>query len=251
MPILYTLGSVVIISLISLIGVVVIFANTNRLNKFLFLLVSLAVGALFGDVFFHILPELYEEMDTPLVLSAMILMGILIFFILEKFLHWHHHHNHEHEIEHEECIKPFGYVNLFSDGLHNLIDGMIVAAAFLVDINIGIATTVAVILHEVPQEISDFGLLLHAGFSKGKALLFNLLSASLALIGAMLVFLIKNSSENFVPYALAFTAGGFIYLAGSDLVPELHKEKGVKKSLAQLLMVIVGIALMYVLTLAE
>ena len=219
--------------------------NEGKIRKILLLLVSFSTGALLGDVFIHILPELGEETGLTLTASIFILSGILLFFILEKFICWRHCHlptteNHPH---------PVGVINLVGDGLHNFIDGAVIAGSFMVSLPLGLATTLAVVFHEIPQEIGDFSILIHAGFTKTKAIFFNFLSALLAIFGAIIVLIFGSPSTSFFSMILGFTAGGFIYLAGSDLIPELHKETNIKKSIIQLLAIIFGILLMYVLLL--
>jgi len=245
---LYSITSVIIVSLISLIGIITLFTTGKKLCHLVSFLVGLATGALFGGAFLHMIPEVFKEISNETIASISILLGIAIFFILEKFLHWHHEHHHHNKEDH---IKPFGYLNLISDGLHNLIDGIIIAAAYMINIEVGIATTVAVVLHEIPQEIGDFGLLIHAGFSKSKALLLNLLSASLSLVGVIIVLIIGNSIIDSTAYILAIAAGGFIYIAGSDLVPELHKTNDFKSSIKQFLSIGLGIAIMFLLIIFE
>ncbi len=254
--ILLTFGSVLIVSVISLIGAFTISLQTASLRRWMFLLVGLAAGGLLGDAFVHLIPTSLLVL-SDVQFSITILAGIISFFILEKVLRWHHHH---HASE-EECpdhtphdgphAQPLGALVLTADGIHNFIDGAIIAAGFLVSPAVGIATTIAVILHEIPQEISDFALLIHSGFSRAKALLFNFLSALTALGGAALVIILGTSFDFFSPFALAFTAGGFIYIAGSDLVPELHKSTNLKRSIAELAAMLVGIALMFALTFFE
>ena len=246
----YAFGGVFLVSLISLIGVLVLAVNTNRLKRAIFFLVALATGALFGDVALHLLPEIFESSVDPAKLSLAILAGILLFFALEKFLHWTHSHELDECLEadhHHPTIKPLGYLNLVSDGLHNLIDGLIIGVSFLAGIEVGLATTLAVILHEIPQEIGDFGILLHAGFSKGQALFFNFLSAVLAILGTVIALFFASRVESLTPLLLAFTAGGFLYLAGSDLVPELHKTTEPRRSLIQFLALLLGIFVMLAL----
>jgi len=255
----YAFASVIVVSLISLVGVIALSLRESFLNKCIFLLVSLAVGALFGDALIHLIPEAFEKTDNPAFVSLLILSGILIFLILEKFLRWHHGHGHEcedddiHDCPPEEKsnIKPLGFLVIASDGLHNLIDGIIIGASYLISIEIGVATTLAIIFHEIPQEISDFGILLHAGFTKARALLVNFLSALLSIVGVGIAFVIGAASETFIPAVLAIAAGGFLYIAGSDLVPELHKTSDIKRSLQQLLAILVGIAIMFLLLLLE
>lgn len=244
---LYALASVILLSLLSVVGAVFISIQERNLKQIIFVLVSLAVGSLFGDVFIHLLPEAFEKLDTRMEASLYLLAGIFIFFILEKFIRWRHQHN----FESKNSIHPVGYMNLLADGVHNFIDGTIIGAAYLTSIRVGIATTIAVSMHELPQEISDFGVLLHAGFSKKKALFFNFLSATLAILGTVLVLLAGATMHYFIATMLLLAAGGFVYIAGSDLVPELNKEVELSKSIIQLLAIGAGVGMMLLLTLLE
>ena len=244
---LYTLISVLLISVLSFIGVVTLFISRQRLQPTIFLLVSLAVGALFGDAFIHLLPEAFERGRSALEVSLSCLAGISGFFVLEKFLLW----RHDHEAEHTHPIHPVGYINLIADGLHNFIDGALIGASFLVSVPIGFATTIAVCLHEIPQEIGDFGVLLHAGFSSTKALWLNFLTALLSIVGAVTALLLGSRMQHFPIVLLSLAAGGFIYIAGSDLVPELHKERQPKQAAVQLAAIMSGIGLMLLLKLFE
>ncbi len=245
----YAFLSVLIVSGISLIGVVTLALNERRLKNTLFFLVALSVGALFGDVFIHILPELFSSGAEPRNLAPFILLGLLIFFVLEKFLHWRHHH-HLEDCEHD-TVHPLGHLNLISDGLHNFIDGVVIGVSYLAGVEIGLATTLAVILHEIPQEIGDFAILRQSGFTSRQALIFNLFSASLAIAGVVVAIFLGARADTFTPVALALAAGGFLYIAGSDLVPELHKTTDLKRSGVQLLAIAVGIISMFLLTFAE
>lgn len=208
-------------------------------------MISFSAGALLGDAFIHLLPELVEEIGFTLKLSLYVLTGIAASFIVEKVIHWRHcHHpttqNHPH---------PFAWMNLFGDAAHNLIDGLIIGAAYLVNIPVGIATTLAVILHEIPQEIGDFGILLHGGFSKKKALLLNFATALTAFLGVTVALILGAYVENITHFLIPFAAGGFIYIAAADLIPELHKEVKVSRSLIQFALFVLGIALMLLLLL--
>src|SRR3989338_2532566 len=179
---IYSLVSVLIISLISFIGIFTFFIKEKTLKQALLILISFSTGALLGDTFIHLLPEVVSEYGFSIIVSLYILCGMLLFFILEKFLHWRHCHiptskQHPH---------PLAMINLVGDGLHNFIDGMVIAGSYLVSVPLGIATTLAVLFHEIPQEMGDFGVLLHAGLSKKKALFFNFLSAMAAFLGAIL-----------------------------------------------------------------
>lgn len=240
---LYSLLSVIIISLLSFVGVFTLSLKPKFLQKILLLLVSFSAGSLFGSAFLHLIPEALENISSTRIVSLLILGGILFFFILEKFIHWRHCHiptskRHPH---------PFAIMNLIGDGFHNFIDGLIIGASYLISIPLGITTTIAVILHEIPQEIGDFGVLLHGGFKKSKALMLNFLSALTSVLGAVISLIIGSKAIEFSVILLPIAAGGFIYIAGSDLIPELHKESSASKSFAQLLSLVLGILLMFVL----
>ncbi len=246
--ILYALGAVVVVSLISLIGILILVIGEDRLRKGIFVLVSLSVGGLFGDAFIHLLPESFVRLESSMTCALLVIGGIFGFFVLEKILQWRHDHNLGGD---ETQIHPVGYMNLISDGLHNLFDGMLIGASFLAGTHIGITTTLAVIMHEIPQEIGDFGVLLHAGFTKRKALLFNFFSASLAIVGTLAAVFLDARVEGFSTLMLPLTAGGFIYIAGSDLIPELHKDKNPLRSMIQLAAMTAGTGMMVALTLME
>ena len=238
---LYSLISVFVVSLISLIGVLTLSINVKKLRKFLIYMVSFSAGALLGDAFIHLLPEAVEEFGFGLNTSFYVLAGILVFFVSEKIVKWRHCHMHYHD----DHVHSFAVMNLIGDGFHNFIDGLIIAASYLVNIPVGIASTLAVAFHEIPQEIGDFGVLLHGGYSKKKALFFNFLTALTAVLGAITALLIGNYFENITLFLIPFAAGGFVYIAGADLIPELHREVKVRKSFLQLLSILLGIFVMY------
>lgn len=244
---LYSLISVILVSLLSFIGVLFLAFKKEKLQKILLFLVSFAAGGLLGDAFLHLLPEAVEETGFTLEISLALLAGLLLFFILEKFISWRHCHiptSKEHP-------HPLAFMNLVGDGLHNFTDGLIIAASFLTSFPLGIATSLAVVFHEIPQEIGDFGVLIHGGFSRKKALIFNLLSALTAIAGVIFTLSLGTRLTGFVELLIPFTAGGFIYIAGSDLIPELHKEIDFGKSLFQLLGLILGIGVMMLLLTIE
>lgn len=241
----YIFGSLLLVSAVSFVGLLTLSWQVNKVQKALFFLISLAAGTLLGDVFFHIFPEIVDGYGFNIQVGAYVVGAMIIFFILERFIRWHHYHHISEEENH-----AVGVLNLAGDGLHNFIDGMIIAAAYLTDTSLGVATTIAVLLHELPQEIGDFAILIHSGFTRGKALLFNFLSALLALVGGLLVWWGNNISSLTMPL-LALTAGGFIYIATVDLIPELHKEARASQSLVQLFGFIVGIGLMVALLFIE
>ncbi len=244
---LWTLGSVLAVSFLSFLGLIVALVfSRQRVQPLVFVLVGLAVGAMFGDTFLHLLPESFARASSPLATSLYCLAGILIFFVLEKFLLW----RHDHAAEHTHPLHPVGYINLIADGAHNFMDGVLIGASYLVSVPIGLATTIAVCLHEIPQEIGDFGVLLYAGFTRGQALWLNFLTAVLAVAGALFSLLIGTRLAPFSEAMLPLTAGGFIYIAGSDLVPELHKERQAGQAAIQLAAIGTGIGLMLLLKLS-
>src|SRR3989344_3898519 len=244
---IYAFVSVVVVSLVSLVGVFTLSLREEILRKYIFVFISLAVGALLGDALIHLIPEALENSQSATLTSVLVIAGILFFFVLEKFLHWHHLGEDKDEIH----IHPVGELVLFSDGVHNFIDGIIIGASFILSVPIGIATTLAVILHEIPQEIGDFAVLLHAGYSKSRALWLNFLSALVAILGLIFAFILNQTGAIVTLWFLPIAAGGFIYIAVADLIPELHKTKEVKRSALQLLVVIFGILAMLALTYLE
>ena len=230
-----------IISLISVLGILLFFRQKAQ-KTLLFFLVSFAAGSMLGVAFLDLLPEVLEQGFNPQI-PIFILIGIISFFVLEKFLYWHHHHS---EHEHEE-VHSFTYLNLVGDAVHNFIDGIVVAISFMNGTAVGITTTIAIIAHEIPQEISDFGILIYGGFSRAKALVYNFLTALTAVLGAVLTYFFASYVESASMYVSSFAIGGFIYIAGTDLIPEIHKEKNLRKSLVQLVMLVFGIALIWVI----
>lgn len=244
---LYAFFSVVIVSLISLIGVLTLSLRESFLKKYIFIFISLAVGSLLGDAFIHLIPESLESSLGHVLASILVILGIIIFFVMEKFLHWHHHG----EDENKPHIHPVGNLVLISDGVHNFIDGIIIGVSFIISIPVGIATTIAVILHEIPQEIGDFTVLLHAGYQRKKALWLNFLSALTAVLGVIVAFILSGLGENLINWILPIAAGGFIYIAVADLIPELHKTKEMKHSIQQIIAVVLGVLAMVALLFIE
>lgn len=238
---LYALGSVLLVSLVSLAGAATLSLSRSFLKRILLFLVSFAVGSLLGGAFIHLLPEAFASDLNPLVVSGSVLAGIILFFILEKFFRWRHCHQ-ETTADHVHPVVP---MNIFGDAMHNFIDGILIGVTYAVSIPLGMATTVAVLLHEIPQEIGDFSILIHGGLTVKKALLFNFASALTAVIGVVLALMLGTSMEGVLLYFLPMTAGGFIYIAGSDLIPELHHNTDVKISILQLLALLGGIVIMF------
>lgn len=240
---IYTIISVFAISLVSLAGVFTLSLDQKKLYRGLIYLVSFSAGALMGDAFIHLIPEAYESSQNIEAIPLLILSGIFLFFILEKIVHWRHCHE-------EPCDQhphPFSYIILIGDSVHNFIDGMVIAASFLVSIPLGIATAVAVFFHEIPQEVGDFASLIYGGFTRKKALFLNFMTALTAMAGASLVLIFSFNVENFNQFLIPFAAGGFIYIAGSDLIPELHKHNQFKKGIGQAIAFLFGIGIMLAL----
>ncbi len=245
---LNSLVSVAIVSLISLIGVLTFSLKAERLKKALLYLVSFSAGGLFGDAFIHLIPEAVEESGFAVHVSLFILFGIAVSFILEKFLRWRHCHIPTSE----EHPHSFAYMNLFGDAVHNFIDGLVIGGSYLASIPLGVATTLAVIFHEVPQEIGDFGVLLYGGFSKSRVVLLNFSTALTAIVGAVVALSLGSPIQFFLPFLIPFAAGHFIYIAGSDLIPELHKEEpGLLKSVFQLAAFVLGVLILLSLVFVE
>ena len=243
----YTIVSVILISLISIIGIFTILLNKEKLHRFLIYFISFSAGALLGDAFLHLLPEALEKSEVT-VLSTYIILGIILFFGIEKFIQWRHcHHSHSDEIKKHGHTHRLAYINLIGDAAHNFIDGLIIAGSYLISIPIGLTTTLAVALHEIPQEIGDFAVLLHSGLKAKKALAYNLLSASLAIIGAIVALFLSRYINSLNVILSGITIGAFIYIANSDLIPELTKETNTERSFFQLLSFLGGILVMVIL----
>ena len=238
---LYILGAVVLVSLVSLVGLVYFVFSEKLFNRIIPWLVAFAAGTILGVAFFNLIPESTGELGTRAL--GWVVAGILLFLFFEQVMHWHHQ-GHHHDCEDCPQRLPLGYSILLVDGLHNFLDGVIIASAFLADVHIGIAATVAVLFHEVPQEIGDFAILLHSGFKKMQAIWFNLLSALMAIVGALVAYLALNQLEFIIPYAVAVGAGGLLYIALVDLLSEFKANKSLKLSIIQLLMVIAGVLIM-------
>ena len=239
----YIFISIAIISLLSFVGVITLAWRGEKLKKVVLFLVGLSTGALLGGALLHLMPEVIADIGSETSVWLWLLAGIIIFFVLEKIICWRHCHiptseNHPH---------PVGIMNLVGDGLHNFLDGLVIAGSFMVSLPLGIATSVAVIAHEIPQEIADFGVLIHAGFKYNRAILFNFLISLTAFAGALAAIILKNQIGNFSSYIIPFTAGGFIYIATADLIPELKKETNIPKSFWQLISILAGIGLMFAL----
>jgi zinc and cadmium transporter len=235
----WILLATIVDGLFALVGAATFLMNRKLFKKVMIALVAFSAGALLGGAFFHLMPEALEGMGSHLSAFAYLMTGFIIFFILEKFLYWHHCHKYEGKCP----VHPVSYLILLGDGLHNIIDGLIIAASFFVSVPFGIITTLMIIAHEVPQELGDFAILVHGGMSRAKALALNFASQLTAVVGGVAGYFL-GSANGFTLYLLPIAAGGFVYIGASDLIPELHKEKDARKSIISFLYFLVGIAFM-------
>lgn len=239
---LYAILSTLAVSAISLIGIALFAVKSNQLQKALLLLISFSVGAMLGNSFFYLIPESYSHIESFRTTSWLIVGGFMMFFLIEQLLH---KHQSEPDSTHNARPKPYGYLSLYADGIHNFTDGVLIGAAWIFSPELGAATTLTVMLHEIPQEISDFGILLKAGFSKNRALLYNFLAASTAILGTLIALWLGSRVERFSMYILPLAAGGFVYLAAINLLPEVLKQTTKKSWLIHSLFILLGVALMY------
>ncbi len=228
--------------LVAFIGVLSLSLKAKSFKWLIVMFVAFSAGALLAGAFFHIIPEALEELSAMTV-SFFILLGLVVFFLIERVLHWHHCHEEGCET-HELPTKPVSYLVLFGDSIHNFVDGIIISAAFLTSISFGFVTTLMIIAHEIPQELGDFAVLVHGGFGKGRALVYNFLSQLTSVLGGVVGYFFSKSIEGMIPYVLSFAAGGFIYIAASDLIPQLHKEPKLGKAFLSFVFFIVGMGLM-------
>lgn len=238
---IYSLLSVTIVSMISLLGVFTLGIKEKSLNKILIYLVSFSAGALLGDVFIHLIPEVYKMGPTTYT-SIYFLLGIFVSFLIEKIIYWRE--NHSSTILGSK-VKNFVFMILYGDGVHNFIDGLAIGASFLVSIPVGIATSIAIILHEIPHEIGDFAALIHGGLDKKRAIFYNFISALTSIFGTVFALLLNQRIAGINNFLVPFAAANLIYIAGTNLIPELHKETQLKKSVIQIFTFILGIAIMY------
>jgi zinc and cadmium transporter len=230
----------VAMSAIALVGSVTLLLDERTLQKLLLPLVAFAAGSLLGGAFFHLLPGAIRGIGFQISIFVWLLAGFTVFLILEQFLHWHHCHRGA-----AECREPLTYLILIGDGLHNFMGGLAVAGTFVVDLRLGLITWLAAAAHEVPQELGDFGVLVHGGWPKGRALLFNVLSGSTFLVGSLVAYVASLQLD--VTFLLPFAAGNFLYIAASDLVPEVNRDYGLGQNLLHSAAFAAGLGLLYAL----
>jgi len=239
----WILASGVLMSAIALVGSVTLLLDEATLDRLIMPLVAFAAGSLLGGAFFHMLPAALQGAPSHGMVFAWTLVGFVVFFALEQFLHWHHCHRAA-----AGCKQPLTYLVLLGDGLHNFLGGMGVAGVFLIDIRLGIAAWVAAAAHEVPQELGDFGVLVHGGWDKRRALLLNLASGSTFLAGGCVAYL--ASAHIGVAFLVPFAAGNFIYIGASDLVPEVNKHQAGGASVVHFVSFVSGIAMLWAIRVA-
>jgi len=245
----YILITTFCISLLSFFGALTLFFKEELLEKMLLIMVAFAAGGLIGGAFFHLIPESIAMMgyseEALLNVFLLVIFGFCVMFILEQFIHWHHHHSLHHQ-----GIKSFTYLILVSDSFHNFIDGLVIAASFIVDYRLGITTAIVVALHEIPQEIGDYGVLVYGGFSKARALLFNFLSSVPVILGGLVGFLLSEYLDGAIIFLVPFAAGSFIYIASTDLIPEIKQDgANFKKMLLSFIVFLFGISLILLMRL--
>jgi len=231
------LASGALMSAIALVGAVALVLPERQLRRIILPLVGLSAGSLIGGAFFHMIPAALARSPDVVGTLTWVAIGFCAFLALEQFLHWHHCHRNS-----DTCREPMGYLILLGDGLHNFLGGLAVAGAFLVDIRVGITTWLAAAAHEVPQELGDFGVLIHAGWSRRQALLFNVLSALTFLLGGIVAYLASARVD--ITFLLPLAAGNFLYIAASDLVPEVNRHHRIAVNLVHFFAFAAGIGLL-------
>jgi zinc and cadmium transporter len=240
----WILGSGLLMSVIALSGSITLILKEKTLKKILLPLVAFAAGSLIGGALFHMLPIAIKQINNTHLVFLFVAFGLVVFLALEQFMHWHH--CHRATINHKE---PATYLILIADGLHNFLGGLAVGGVFLVDIQLGITAWFAAAMHEIPQELGDFAVLVNGGWKKGKALLFNLISGLTFLVGGIVVYFASTQFDVNTDYLIAFGAGNFIYIAASDLIPQINKEESLKNNLIHYGAFIAGLTLLYFLIL--
>lgn len=234
---LWIIGSAILDALLGFVGVFSLWLSQRDLNKIAHVLMAFAAGSLLGGAFFHLLPESLEKIDAEHVFTFA-LAGFVLFILLESYLHWHHC---------KECpIHPFSYIMLIGDGVHNFLGGIVLAASFLMSIPLGIATLIAIIAHELPQQLGIFGVLIKGGFTRNKAIIYSFIAQSTIILGALVGYFLAGIVGGFIALLVPFAAGNFIYIASSDLIPEMHKEEGWER-IKSLFVFFLGLALMWIL----
>jgi len=244
MVLAYALLAVIIVSMLSLLGAIFITFQRKLLDSITTYLLAFSSGILLGTTFYDLIPEGFDGIQKGIY--TWVIVGVVTFFILEKLIHWH---SHVEELEGEiRSKKHVAYLTLIGDGIHNFLDGAIIGVTFLTSVPLGIATTIAVIAHEIPHELGDFFLLMYGGLSNKKALWYNFLSALTAILGTIVVFIFSKDVLSISPYFIGFAAGNFLYIAASDLIPELHEKRKMGISVIQTICLVIGIVVIQVVS---
>jgi zinc and cadmium transporter len=251
MALLYAVLSVAVVSAISVVGIFAISLREATLDKILFVLLSFSAGAILGTAYLDLLPEAVELFGEAQLSSVAlyVTLGFLAFFFLERFIYWYHGHVHGYgsTVEEKMTVKRFVYLNLIGDAVHNLVDGMLITASFLIAVPAGVATTMAVVFHELPQEIGDYAVLVYGGFTRYRALFANFFCALTAFLGVFLSNYLSIHVQDFVSLLVALGAGGFVYIAASELIPEIQKERNIRRSILQFVLFVLGLLLIWIL----
>jgi len=244
MVLAYALLAVFFVSLLSLLGAVFIVFQRKILDSITTYLLAFSSGILLGTTFYDLIPEGYDGLQGNVY--TWVIVGLVAFFVLEKIIHWH---SHVEELDHGTVSKKhIAYLCLIGDGIHNFLDGAIIGVTFLTSVPLGVVTTIAVVAHEIPHELGDFFLLIYGGFSNKKALWYNFLSALTAVLGTIVIFIFSKDILSVSPYLIGFAAGNFLYIAASDLIPELHQKHSAIISVIQTICLLIGIIIMQIVS---
>jgi len=240
-----------LVSLCSFSGLFVLWISPERLQRAVPYLVSLAVGVLLGDAFIHLIPDAVARQGSISTVCLMVLLGIIIFFVLEKVVRWRHDHQLDFTHQTSDSILPIAKMNLVGDAVHNFVDGILIAGSFLVDPVIGATTTFAIIAHEIPQEIGDVGALIYGGFSPRQAVLYNFYGSLSVVVGAVFTLILSQTAESSLVFLLPIAAGGFIYIATTDMMPALHDYSTLHHLFGQTAILAIGIGFMQSIVIIE
>lgn len=233
-----------LVSLCSFSGLFVLWIQPERLQRLIPYLVALAVGVLLGDAFIHLIPDAVARQGSVSTVCLMVLLGVVIFFVLEKVVRWRHDHDFDFTNHEKNAIRPMAKMNLVGDAVHNFVDGILIGGSFLVDPVIGATTTFAIIAHEIPQEIGDVGALIYGGFTPQKAVLYNFYGSLSVVLGAVFTLILSQIAESSLVFLLPIAAGGFIYIATTDMMPALHEHSTLRHVFGQTAILAIGIGFM-------
>ena len=237
---LWSILAVIIISLLSFVGALSFFIKEKVLHRILFYTIAFAAGTMIGASMFHLLPDVLSQGIDPLTAFIYVIVGFVAFFVLEKYLHWRHCHEDDCETH-----KHIGWINFIGNSIHNMIDGMIIFGAFAAGPALGFPVAVSILLHEVPHELGDLGVFVYSGFSRKKSLVINFICQLMAVVGVFVAQALYGWNNSLELFLLPFAAGGLLYIAATDLVPEIHKDKDMIRSVISLLLFVLALVFMY------